>query len=53
MADQFELHPWNGEFSWTDRSGPFRRLTREQVAAFDRDGVVVLPEVFSDDGSPR
>ena len=40
------LHPWNRGFTWTDRTGPFRQLTAEQVAAFDRDGVVVLDDVF-------
>ena len=44
-----ELHPWNCDFTWTDRTGPFRRLTVEQVEQFDRDGFVVLPEVFGDD----
>lgn len=49
MADRLELHPWNDEFEWVDRTGPFRRLTSEQVAGFDRDGFVVLPDVFGDD----
>ena len=44
-----ELHPWNRGFTWTDRTGPFRRLTGEQVEQFDRDGFVVLPDVFGDD----
>jgi ectoine hydroxylase-related dioxygenase (phytanoyl-CoA dioxygenase family) len=39
-------HPWTGDFRWEDRRGPFRRLSEEQVAAFDRDGFVVLPDVF-------
>jgi len=49
MADHLELHPWNDEFTWVDRTGPFRRLSAEQAAAFDRDGFVVLPDVFGDD----
>ena len=50
MADErLELHPWNRGFAWDDRSGPFLRLTGEQVASFDRDGFVVLPDVFGDD----
>ncbi len=50
MADELlELHPWNRGFAWQDRSGPFRRLEPEQVAGFDRDGFVVLPDVFGDD----
>jgi ectoine hydroxylase-related dioxygenase (phytanoyl-CoA dioxygenase family) len=44
-----ELHPWNRNFAWTDRTAPFRRLDADQVAAFDRDGFLVLPDVFGDD----
>ncbi len=44
-----ELHPWNRDFVWTDRTGPFRRLAIEQVEQFDRDGFVVLADVFGDD----
>lgn len=47
--DRLELHPWNQGFTWVDRTGPFRRLTPDQVAQFDRDGYVVLPDVFTDD----
>lgn len=42
-----ERHPWNSDFQWVDREGPFRRLTEAQVAQFDRDGFVVLEGVFS------
>lgn len=38
-------HPWNEGFSWTDRSGPYRRLTTDEVAQFDRDGYVVVPDL--------
>ncbi len=48
-GDALGLHPWNDGFTWSDRTGPFRRLTTDQVADFDRDGYVVLPEVFTDD----
>lgn len=44
-----EMHPWNGGFSWEDHHGPLRVLSDDQIAAFDRDGYVVLPDVFSDD----
>ena len=40
------LHPWNREFTWEDRTGPFRALTVEQVAQFDALGFVVVPELF-------
>ncbi|HWL44872.1 MAG TPA: phytanoyl-CoA dioxygenase family protein [Ilumatobacter sp.] len=41
-----ELHPWNTGFAWDDRTGPFRRLTAEQVAGFDRDGYLVVPDLI-------
>lgn len=42
-----DLHPWNVGFEWTDRAGPYRRLTADQVARFDRDGFVVIDDVFT------
>jgi hypothetical protein len=27
-----ERHPWNTEFTWIDRTGPFRRITVEQAS---------------------
>ncbi|MFZ4518526.1 MAG: phytanoyl-CoA dioxygenase family protein [Microthrixaceae bacterium] len=42
-----EPHPWGAGFRWTPTSGPFRRLTSDQAAAFDRDGVVVVRDVFT------
>jgi phytanoyl-CoA hydroxylase len=47
-SDELELHPWNRGFTWTDRTGPFRRLDATDVAAFDHDGFLVLPDVFTD-----
>src|SRR6478752_7557482 len=43
------LHPWNVDFAWEDHSGPFRRLAAEQVAAFDRDGYLVVRDVLDSD----
>ncbi len=40
-----DLHPWNAGFSWTDRVGPFTALTAEQVAQFDEQGYVVVPDL--------
>lgn len=40
------LHPWNIDFAWQDRTGPFRRLTAEQVSGFDRDGYVIVPDLI-------
>jgi phytanoyl-CoA hydroxylase len=42
-------HPWNTDFTWVDRTGPFRRLSEDQVAQFDAKGYVVLHDVFGDD----
>jgi ectoine hydroxylase-related dioxygenase (phytanoyl-CoA dioxygenase family) len=41
-----DLHPWNRGFAWEDGTGPFRQLTTDQVGQFDRDGFVVVPDVF-------
>jgi phytanoyl-CoA hydroxylase len=40
------LHPWNTDFTWVDRPGPFRALSSDQVAQFDRDGYVVVPDLL-------
>ena len=39
------LHPWNEGFTWQDTPPPYRCLAEEQVAQFDRDGYVVVPDV--------
>jgi phytanoyl-CoA hydroxylase len=39
-------HPWNTGFTWVDREGPFRTLTADQVARYDRDGYVVVPDLI-------
>ena len=38
------LHPWNDAFTWTDHTGPFRRITAEQARAFDEQGFFVLED---------
>jgi ectoine hydroxylase-related dioxygenase (phytanoyl-CoA dioxygenase family) len=43
------LHPWNRGFGWVDSVPPFRRLSAGQVAQFDRDGFVVVPDVVAPD----
>lgn len=48
QAPAVERHPWNTEFTWVDRVGPFRRITQQQADQFDRDGFIVLDEVFSE-----
>jgi hypothetical protein len=49
MADSVRtvaLHPWNREFTWTDRVGPFTTLTDAQVAQFDELGFVIVPRLL-------
>ena len=48
-SDAVERHPWNTEFTWVDHTGPFRRITQDQAEQFDRDGFIVLENVFTDD----
>jgi ectoine hydroxylase-related dioxygenase (phytanoyl-CoA dioxygenase family) len=43
------LHPWNRSFTWEPAAPPHRCLSDAQVSAFDRDGFVVVPDVFSAD----
>jgi phytanoyl-CoA hydroxylase len=40
-------HEFNASFSWEPPRGPFKYLTAEQARAYDRDGYVVLPQVFN------
>lgn len=39
-------HPWNNEFEWEDRRGPFRRLSAAEAAQFDERGYVVVPDLL-------
>jgi len=43
-------HPLNRDFRWQDvpAARPLRRLTRDEVKAFDRDGFIVIRNAFSD-----
>jgi phytanoyl-CoA hydroxylase len=45
-APDLARHPWNQGFTWQDSAPPYRCLSPEQVARFDRDGFVVVPDVF-------
>ena len=49
QAPAVERHPWNTEFAWVDRTGPFRRITPQQAHQFNRDGYIVLDDVFGDE----
>ncbi len=52
MAD-LTRHPWNVGFEWRDHRGPFRVLEPELVAAFDRDGYFVVPDLLAPDAVAR
>jgi len=41
-----ERHELNTSFAWEDRVGPFRRVTDDQAAQFDRDGYVVIEDLI-------
>lgn len=43
------LHQWNTAFEWSGTAPPYRVLTGEQADRYDRDGYVVLPDVFTAD----
>lgn len=44
-----QCHPWNTDFAWTDHAGPFQVLTAEQVAQFDEQGYLVVPDLIDAD----
>jgi phytanoyl-CoA hydroxylase len=48
-STDLELHPWNAGFEWQAPTGPFQVLTPAQAEQFDRDGFVVLPDLFGPD----
>ncbi|MGH9084945.1 MAG: phytanoyl-CoA dioxygenase family protein [Acidimicrobiales bacterium] len=43
------LHPWNHGFEWAVSPPPYQQLTADQVAQFDRDGYVVVPDGIDPD----
>ena len=45
-TDAPALHPWNQGFRWQDAQPPFAAMSEEEVAAFDRDGFVVVHDAF-------
>jgi phytanoyl-CoA hydroxylase len=48
-AAEAPLHPWNRGFVWQDATPPYQALSPEEVAAFDRDGFVVVEDAFDAD----
>lgn len=46
-------HPRSQGFVWHDRQGPFRRLSAAEVEQFDKQGFVVLEDVFDADTIAR
>jgi phytanoyl-CoA hydroxylase len=49
VASDVRLHPWNRDFRWETPTGPFDVLTTDQAGQFDRDGCVVVEDVFNAD----
>jgi phytanoyl-CoA hydroxylase len=45
-TDAPALHPWNQGFVWRDAQPPFAAMSSDEVAAFDRDGFVVVDDAF-------
>ena len=46
LGTEDKRHPWNQSFEWKIPPGPYRALTAAQAEQFDRDGFVVLPDIF-------
>ncbi len=44
-----EKHALNREFSWRELAGPFRSISSEQADQFNRDGYLLLEDVFDAD----
>jgi ectoine hydroxylase-related dioxygenase (phytanoyl-CoA dioxygenase family) len=44
-----ERHAWNTSFEWVSHEGPFRHVSPEQAAAYDRDGYFLLEGAFDRD----
>jgi hypothetical protein len=44
-----QRHQWNTAFTWQDTIGPFRRVTDDQAAQFNRDGYVVMEGLIDEE----
>jgi ectoine hydroxylase-related dioxygenase (phytanoyl-CoA dioxygenase family) len=42
-------HELNDSFDWQERQGPFRLISSEQAAQYNRDGFVIFEDVFNDE----
>ncbi len=49
MPPAYALHPWNSGFSWLDHPISDGPLSPEEIATFDQDGFVVVPELLEPD----
>ena len=47
LPEGAERHPWNTRFEWSAPSGPFRRITPEQAAAWSEVGYFLLEDAFA------
>jgi phytanoyl-CoA hydroxylase len=50
---QHELHTWNRDFHWADRTGPLRAIDAEQARCFDEQGFFLAEDVFDADTMQR
>jgi len=46
LGSTLERHPLNTAFEWQSATEPFRRLTDDQAAQFDREGYVVIENLI-------
>ena len=44
-----KTHPLNDGFDWQERKGPFRLISDEQAAQYNRDGFFVVEDAFDDE----
>ncbi len=40
-------HKLNDAFDWQERNGPFRIISNDQAAQYNRDGFIVMEDIFS------
>ena len=49
MIDAIVRHPWNGAFTWVDRTTTPTTLSADDVRRFDEQGFVVVPDLVAAD----
>jgi ectoine hydroxylase-related dioxygenase (phytanoyl-CoA dioxygenase family) len=48
QGTRMKKHELNEGFDWQDREGPFLRISQEQADGYNRDGFIVMQDVFDD-----